>query len=309
VNEPDHYLLLFLAFFFPDIHADIDWSVDWESLEQELRAVLPTGLKGRRLVDKLIKVMRQGGEPALLHVEFQGKPERGFKRRVYIYNSRADDRYNPPVGSVVVLGDSNPSWRPTRYLFKLWGCRKSFTFRTAKLLDWAGKAEELEKYTNPFALLILAHLQAQATRQDEEARTGWKLRLVKGLYARRLDAEDVRQWFRCIDRLLTLSPEAERRVWQELSRFEEERRMAFITSVERIGLEKGRAEGLQKGIELALELKFGAEGLALLSDIRQLSDPALLQAVLDGIRTAGTPADVRRLLPPAPPASNGAPAP
>jgi len=39
--------------------------------------------------------------------------------------------------------------------------------------------------------------------------------------------------------------------------------MPYITSVERVGMKKG----LLKGIELGLEVKFGAEGLKLLPEI------------------------------------------
>jgi flagellar biosynthesis/type III secretory pathway protein FliH len=93
--------------------------------------------------------------------------------------------------------------------------------------------------------------------------------------------------------------------------------MPFMTSVERIGFERGRAQGLQegrqegiqqgreegrreallKGIELVLKLKFGAAGLQLMPDLRNQADLAVLQKVFDAIEPAAAPDDLRRLLP------------
>ncbi|HYT91484.1 MAG TPA: hypothetical protein VEL76_22415 [Gemmataceae bacterium] len=67
--------------------------------------------------------------------------------------------------------------------------------------------------------------------------------------------------------------------------------MPFITTPERLGLEKG----LLRGIEACLELKFGAEGLQLMPEIRALEDHEVLDAVLQAIRTATIPAEVRRV--------------
>jgi hypothetical protein len=59
------------------------------------------------------------------------------------------------------------------------------------------------------------------------------------------------------------------------------------------GRQEGRREGLISGIELALDLKFGAAGLALMPEIRTIADVATLQAIQNAIRTAVTPEDVR----------------
>ena len=67
--------------------------------------------------------------------------------------------------------------------------------------------------------------------------------------------------------------------------------MPYITSVERIGMQKG----LLKGIEAMLEYRFGEEGLLLLPEIRQILDEQVLDAVLQASKTAATPAELRRL--------------
>ena len=78
----------------------------------------------------------------------------------------------------------------------------------------------------------------------------WKVRLIKGLYDRGLSAEDVRQLYRFIDWIMYLPESLERLVWQEITTYQEEKRMPFITFAERVGMEKGLEKGLLKGKEL-----------------------------------------------------------
>lgn len=56
------YFERFVAFFFPSIHADIDWNRGREFLDKELQKIAPEAATGRRTVDKLVKVWRKNGE-------------------------------------------------------------------------------------------------------------------------------------------------------------------------------------------------------------------------------------------------------
>jgi len=78
----DLYFQAFLAFFFPRIHDDIDWSRGFESLDKELQQIAPQSAHGRRYVDKLVKVWRKQGRAVwvLIHVEVQTQRQRGFAR-------------------------------------------------------------------------------------------------------------------------------------------------------------------------------------------------------------------------------------
>lgn len=57
----DSFFQAFLAFFFPAIHAEIDWSRGHEMLDEELQQVVREAELGRRHVDQLVKVWRQNG--------------------------------------------------------------------------------------------------------------------------------------------------------------------------------------------------------------------------------------------------------
>lgn len=52
------YFPEFMSFYFPSAHAEIDWSVPWDFLEQELAQVSRDAETGARRVDKLVRVTR-----------------------------------------------------------------------------------------------------------------------------------------------------------------------------------------------------------------------------------------------------------
>ena len=288
----DVYFRPFLAFCFPLIHDDIDWSRGVEPLDKELQQIAPRAVQGRRYVDKLVKVWRKNGREVwvLLHVEVQTQRQRGFARRMDGYNHRIRDRYDRRVVSVAVLADDDPNWRPDRFEDELWGWSQRMTFPAAKLLDYAGREAELEAETNPFARVVLAHLKALETRRDPEGRRLWKVRLVRGLYERGFKAEDVRQLFRLIDWLMDLPKRENKRFWQEVQQMEEERIMPFVTTPERFGMEKG----FLLVVEDLLRDKFGEEGVQLLPEIIALDDPDKFRAMTLSISKATTLEEVRR---------------
>ena len=80
------------------------------------------------------------------------------------------------------------------------------------------------------------------TQQDETSRARWKVALAKELYRRGFDKADIIKLYRFIDWLMILPEELERACFQEIEHFEEEQRMPYITTAERIGIEKEMAE-------------------------------------------------------------------
>ena len=55
----------------------------------------------------------------------------------------------------------------------------------------------------------------------------------------------------------------------------------------------GEVRGLLSGIELALELKFGSEGLQLIPEISQITDIDTLRAIREGLRTMNSLEEIR----------------
>ena len=103
-------------------------------------------------------------------MEVQAQEVAEFSRRMYICNSRLFERYNRLVASLAVLGDERPNWRPNRFGYGIWGCTLDFQFPVVKLLDYARDVAGLEAGSNPFAVVVLAHLKTQETRHDPVAR-------------------------------------------------------------------------------------------------------------------------------------------
>jgi hypothetical protein len=60
-------------------------------------------------------------------------------------------------------------------------------------------------------------------------------------------------------------------------------------------IEEGRKQEILDSIELGLELKFGAEGLHELSEIRKIKNLKLLSSIRQAIRTASTIDVIRRI--------------
>lgn len=315
----ERYFPAFMAFGFPEAYAGIDWTRGYEFLDKELQQVVRDAELGRRLADKLVKVWRLDGDETwvLIHLEVQGQVEADFAKRMFVYHYRLFDRYDRPVVSLAVLGDTQPRWRPSAYQQTLWGCRVQLTFPVLKLLDYTGQQVWLEQHPNPFAVVILAHLQAQATRNDPQARYAWKWRLIRGLYERGYERQDVLELFRFIDWLLQLPAELEARLSQSIQAYEEEQKMTYITSVERIGMQKGIEQGMQQGMEQGMQqgmeqgmqrgvqqsimtilhTRFGESAFVLRAAVEALHDLEQLQALLSRALTAATLHDVEAVLP------------
>src|SRR5262249_6662513 len=93
------------------------------------------------------------------------------------------------------------------------------------------------------------------------------------------------------DWIMELPETRERLFWEEMTAYQQEKRMPFLTIAERVGMEKR----LLEGIETCLKLKFGDKGLELMPKLRELQDHELLRKILHSIEAASSPDDLRRL--------------
>ena len=257
-----------ITFFFPDTAKLIDWRKPPEFLDKEFQQIAPDTETGRRFADQLVKVqLKQGKELWLLvHTEVQAAREAKFAERMFLYNLRIFDIFHRPATSLAILCDANASWRPNQYEFDYPDTSLSFRFGTVKLLDYRDQWAMLEASANPFAVVVMTHLKAQETKQDQQGRKEWKLRLIRRLYEQGYNREDIVSLFRFIDWVMVLPKGLDRSFWTELKTYEETQKVPYITSVERIGFERGLKEGRQEGRQEAGKLllqrllvgKFGA---------------------------------------------------
>jgi hypothetical protein len=259
----ERYLPEFMAFYFAKAYAQIDWARGYEFLDQELHAVVQDAELGKRFVDKLVRVNRLSGEEdwIYIHLEVQGTRQAEFAGRMFVYNYRLYDRYHRPVASMAVLADESENWHPKSFGFEVLGCEHSLKFPTVKLLEFAGREDELLANENPFALVTLAHLLTKSTRKDMDARYAAKWKLVQLLYQRDWDKQRIIDLFLVLDWMMRLPVHLKQELCHNIELLEESEKMRYVSSVEQVliervmqqGMQQGRQEGEKKGEALALQ--------------------------------------------------------
>jgi len=239
----------FLELFLPQAHAAIDWSRAPEFLESELRR-LGRGLKGQgKRADLVAKVFLRSGSPTILviHIEVQAQKDGSIALRMRLYYNRLFDRYQCPILSILVLGDSSPDWRPSQHESEFAGCHSVVRFPVIKLLDWRDRLPELEAIRNPFALVVAAHLAVLETRPDQPARVQRALRLCRLMVKHGYSRDDISRLFDILDSMMAMTDELHEVFQVEVARLEEELHMALISPTELKGIKKGRLEGRTEG--------------------------------------------------------------
>jgi hypothetical protein len=218
-----------------------------EFVDKELQAVMRDAESGRQYVDKLVKLFSRAGveQRVLVHIEVQSQPDGGLSLRLFRYNRRLFDAWGVPVSTLAVLADDEPSFRPVAYDEDNMGNRVLFEYPRCKLLDLP--VRRLREGRNGIGRFILAHRLAQRTKGDPRRRKAGKLRLVKELYRQGFEREEILELFRLMDWVLPLSGPWSIEFSQELEAFEESLHMPYITSIEQMGLTRGREEGRQEG--------------------------------------------------------------
>lgn len=252
------YFRDFMAFFLAEAHDAIDWERGHEFLDKELASIAREAEIGDRRVDKLVKVYQKNGIEywVVIHVEIQGGREADYPVRMFTYNYRTYDIKKRPVVSLAILADDDVNWRPSEYGYELWGTQVGFRFTAVKLLDYS--ESELEKSSNPFAIVTLANLQAKKTKGQTENRYQAKIKLIRSLYQRGFSRQQVIDLFHFIDWVLHLPKEADEQLREEIVNFEESQKMPYISSVERIGEERGIQKGEATMLTRQMQRRFGA---------------------------------------------------
>ncbi len=109
-------------------------------------------------------------------------------------------------------------------------------------------------------------------RGNARERLAWKVELVRRLYERGYEREDVLELFRFIDWLLVLPEEMTKSFRQRIEEIEQESKMKYKTSIERLA----RQEALREVILAQFEEKFGPPD----GPIRRLVEKASQEQIL-----------------------------
>jgi hypothetical protein len=222
------------------------------------------------VADKLFRAkFKQSAQPTwfLIHTEVQVTRQADFAQRMFTCYYRILDRFHEPVVCIGILGDNSKTWRPDIWEANLLGCRLLFEFPVIKLQDFANKIVDLQNSPNPFATVIASHLRAQASTDSPEERYRFKVDLVRTLYEKNWQADQVRQLFRFIDWVMDLPTAMEIQFRDVLTQIEMEKHMRYVTSIERLAKIEGKIEGKNEGkIKGKIQLLQDLLGLRISSD-------------------------------------------
>jgi hypothetical protein len=247
----------FFEFYFPEVHAAIDFTEPVRFLDKELREIVTESEVAGREADKLIEVrLKDGGaEWILVHVEVQGYPDPGFSERMFIYHYRVYDRYRRDIVSLAVLTDADPGFRPTRFRRSLLGCEVTFAFPAVKVIDY--DTDRLDASDSPFALVTRIHLEYLAAGSSGQKRLDARVALTRRLYQHGFSREQVIRLYRFLGYLMRLPGDLALKYREALESIEGELSMPYITDTEQLARSEGQLRGLREAVLDALEARFG----------------------------------------------------
>ena len=290
-----------LDFYFPEISKQIDKTKGYSFLDQELQQITPKSKSKKRRVDKLAEVYLQDNKEiwVLIHIEVQTYKEEEFAMRMYSYHYRIWDKYQKPIASLAILADNYEKFKPEKFELCAFGEKfVEFKFKIAKLLDWEKKEDELKNNKNVFAIVTLASLKAY--QENYTTRAEWKYELTKMLYEKGYKEKEIMSLYQFLDGIMVLPEDMEIEYNDKIIELEEEKKMAYVTTAERIGIKKGRKEGIIegaiKGIEGMLDIKFGDLGLSFMPQILEINDVDKLTQVLKAIKQAKDQSEFGKML-------------
>lgn len=245
----------FVNFCLPQLASLINWNIPWQSMDTELHQLTPDAKVSKRIVDKLFKVFLKDGREqwVLVHIEIQGDCCQFFAERTFESVWRLHDRYKKPIISCAILTDESKTWRPNFYEVSFAGTILRLDFTTIKMIDYLDQIEELEKSTNPFASVILIQLAAlEAKKKSNSERFNFKIALTRSLYKKGYSKEKIIKLYYFLDWLILLPDKIEVKYLKEVYELEGGKKMAYVSSAEWFGMQKGRQEGRQEGEAMVL---------------------------------------------------------
>ena len=146
----------------------------------------------------------------------------------------------------------------------------------------------------------MAHLKTKATTGKLPEREQWKWKLIRGLYEKEFEREQIIKLFEIIDNMMTLSTELQSSLESKIKQFEEERTMPLISNMELRGIERGKEigalENSRDDIRTVLTVRFGQISSEIEEMIDKITNLALLKELLKLAATANSLAEFKQSL-------------
>ncbi len=241
----------FMQFFFPKRVKEIDFSLGYEFLDQELQTIYPKSASKNRRADKLVKVWLKNGEEKwiLIHIEVQGYTDEEFGFRVYSSHYRIRDKFGKPVGVFVLYTDDSPIFHPQEYREECLGTLSLLQFPTYKLLNHP--PESNQDTNNPFSIVMeIAWYELKKNRLKDENYIIIGKKIISKLARQGRNRETIHKMIRFIKHYVTFDKS------ENLNKFEDEinivlenkKDMGILELVKQHELEKANEQGMEKGM-------------------------------------------------------------
>ncbi len=161
----------------------------------------------------------------------------------------------------MILTDEDKNYRPDEYHVGRWGFDLRMRFPLVKLIDYRDNeelAKKLEESTSPMAMVVKAQWNSyDAKKHDNNKKYDVKWDLMRQCFKRGYSKKQITMLLKFIDWIIRLPEEFEMRLSDEIAKIEEEYKMPYVTSWERIA-EKRTEKRVKKATAIKL-LKAGVE--------------------------------------------------
>ncbi|WP_238142389.1 hypothetical protein [Microcystis aeruginosa] len=162
----------------------------------------------------------------------------------------------------------------------------------------------MEASSNPFAIIVMAHLKTKATTGKLPEREQWKWRLIRGLYEKEFEREQIIKLFEIIDNMMTLSSELQSSLESKIKQFEEERTMPLMSNMELRGIERGKEIGKEIGalenarnyVKTVLKMRLGDIPIEIEQAVDKISVLSILDELLKSALTVNSFDELHQLL-------------
>jgi len=118
------------------------------------------------------------------------------------------------------------------------------------------------------------------TQRSSKKRFYWKVELFKALHEAKYSKEDIWELFRFMDWVLTLPQDLEHQFEEFTQQYEDEKKMPYVTSIERNAIARGILQSSQEHVIDILRVRFKRIPQSLVKMVCAIDDSKLLSRLL-----------------------------
>jgi len=248
----------FIEFFLPELYKEIDFNEGYEFLDQELANIVDKTLKGKKMSDRLVKVYLKDGREnwILAHLEVQGYKEDKFEERMFKYFYRIYDKYNQKIVALSIFTEGNKDYKPDDFKYDLHGTKLDYQYNVYKILEQS--EEDLLNSDNPFAMVVLAGLYSLKSKNEEQKKYKFKIKLLRLLLNKGYKNDKVYNIFEFLDGILFLPTDLEIKFQENIEEITGGDDMGVskeMTNLYQAGMEKNKIKVAKKLLEKNMSLE------------------------------------------------------